>query len=114
MIFCFLIYDMGINNNIYIIVGTIISICVLFLLYKKSIYGYIGTVFFYGIQIFGTEVIFENFRYGLIFRTQSDGSLNDTTFQLDFNYTAIILVILAILGAFRHIKLTEQKKYLDK
>ena len=103
-------FDMGMNNQIYIIGGTIISIGLLILLFKNSIYGYIGTIFFYVIQMFGTEMIFENFRYGLIFRTEGDGSVNDAAFQLDFNFTAVLLVVLGILGAFRQIKLTELRE----
>ena len=107
MIFCFFVYDMGLNNNIYTISGTIISIGILILLFKNNVYGYIGTVIFYGIQMFGTELIFENFRYGLILRSESDGSLNSTDFQLDLNTTAILLVILGLLGYMRYKKLVE-------
>ncbi|SDH08695.1 hypothetical protein [Psychroflexus sediminis] len=109
MIFCFFVYDMGLNNNIYIIGGTVISIGLLVLLFKNNIYGYIGTIIFYGIQMLGTELLFENFRYGLIIRTESDISVNSADFQWDFNFNAIMLVILAILGYFRHKKLTELK-----
>ncbi len=109
MIFCFFVYDMGLNNNIYIIGGTIISIGLLILLFKNNVYGYIGTIIFYGIQMFGTELIFENFRYGLILRSESDGSVNSTDFQLDLNTTAILLAILGILGFMRYKKLTELK-----
>ena len=109
MIFCYLAYDMGLNNQIYIIGGTIISIGLLILLFRNNVYGYIGTIIFYGIQILGTELIFENFRYGLIFRTESDVSVNSADFQWDFNFTAILLVVLGILGYFRHKKMTELK-----
>ena len=109
MIYCYFVYDMGTNNNIYILGGTIISIGLLVLLFRNNIYGYIGTIIFYGIQMLGTELIFENFRYGLIFRTESNNSINSFDFHLDFNFTAFLLVILGIFGYFRHKKLTELK-----
>ena len=112
MMYTVFTYDMGLNNNIYVLVGTIISIGLLILLFRNNIYGYIGTIIFYGIQILGTELIFENFRYGLIFRTESDLKVNSTGFQWDFNFTAILLVILAILGYFRFKKLTEKEAEL--
>jgi len=109
MIYNYIVFDMGMNNNIYVLVGTIISIGLLILLFRNNIYGYIGTIIFYGIQMLGTELIFENFRYGLIFRFESDVNVNSTEFQWDFNYTAILLVILGVLGYFRFKKLTELK-----
>jgi len=94
--------------------GTIISIGLLILLFKNNVYGYIGTITFYGIQMLGTELIFENFRYGLIFRTESDVSVNSAEFQWDFNFTAILLVVLGVLGYFRYKKLTELKTVKSK
>lgn len=107
MIYCYFVYDMGLINNFYTIGGTVIQIGLLILLFKKNVYGYIGTIIFYGIQMLGTTFIFENFRYGLIFRTESDVSVNSAEFQWDFNLTAILLVILGVLGYYRHKKPTE-------
>ena len=112
MIFCFFAYDMGTNNNIYIIGGTIISIGILILLFKNNIYGYIGTVVFYGIQMFGTELIFNNFRFGYILRSETKFSLNSAELEIDYNFTAILLAIIGILGYFRFKKLTDLKAEL--
>ena len=109
MIYTVFVYDMGGNNNIYVIVGTIISIGLLILLFRNNIYGYIGTIIFYGLQMLGTELIFENFRYGLILRNQSDLKVNSAEFYWDFNYTAILLVILAVLGYFLFKKLAKKE-----
>lgn len=112
MIYTVSIYNMGLNNNIYVIAGTIISIILLILLFKNNVYGYIGTIIFYGIQMLGTELIFENFRYGLILRNQADLKVNSSEFQWDFNYTAILIVILAALGYFQFKKLAEKESEL--
>ncbi|RKE95466.1 hypothetical protein BXY80_1658 [Ichthyenterobacterium magnum] len=109
MIFCYFVYDMGKINNIYIIGGTIISIVLLILLFKNNVYGYIGTIIFYGIQMIGTVLIFDNFRYGLIFRQESNMTINSNSFLEDLNFTAILIVILSFLGYYRHMKLQELK-----
>ncbi len=109
MIYCYFIYDMGANNNIYIIGGTIISIGLLILLFKNNIYGYIGTIIFYGIQILGTELVFNNFRYGYVLRSQTKFSINSAELPLDINFTAILLMIIGIFGYYRFKKLTEIK-----
>lgn len=109
MIFCFFTYDMGLSNKLYIIGGTIISIGLLFLLFKDRLYGYIGTIAFYGIQIFGTDLIFENFRYGLVLRNQMKFSLGSFEFNLDMNYSAVLLVVLGVLGYLRYNKLRKSE-----
>ncbi len=101
MIYCYIIYEMGINNQIYIIGGTIISILLLILILKNKLYGYIGTIIFYGVQMLESELIFENFRYGVVFRSEYDLSINSTEFQWDFNFTSILIVILGIFGSLR-------------
>ncbi len=101
MIFCYFVYDMGTNNNIYILSGTIVSIGILILLFKNNVYGYIGTIIFYGIQMLGTKLICNNFRYGYILRSRTKYSINSTELLLDFNFTAILLVIIGIFGYYR-------------
>lgn len=100
---------MGTNNNIYIVSGTIISIELLILLFKNNIYGYIGTIIFYGIQMFGTELICDNFRYGYILRSETKFSINSAELLIDFNFTAIMLVIIGIIRYYRFKKLTVMK-----
>ena len=110
MIYCYFAYNMGTNNNIYILVGTIISIAILILLFRNNIYAYVGIIFFYGLQMFGTKLIVNNFRYGLILRTESGLRINSSKYILDFNFTAILLVVLGILGFFVFKRMTVLKE----
>ena len=80
---------------------------------KKNIYGYIGTIFFYGIQMLGTELVFNNFRYGYILRSQTKFSINSAELPLDINFTAILLVIIGILGYNRFKKMTDIKAKIE-
>jgi len=97
-IIIFFIYTFGNMNNIYMIGGTIISLTLIYLIVKGNKYGYIGTILFYGIQVFGTTLIFQNYRYGLILKWTQSFELIITSFSFEINFTAIILFVTGIFG----------------
>lgn len=100
MIYVSLANDYGLRNNIYTIIGTIITLGLSYLIVKNNKFGFVGMIIWFGIQIIGTKYIMHNYRYGLIIRLE--GSLDflfiDTNF--DYNLTALILFILSIIGWF--------------
>jgi len=78
--------------------GTIISMLLIYLIVKENKYGYIGTILFYGIQIIGTTLIFQNYRYGLVLKWTQSFELIITNISFEINFTAIILFVLGIIG----------------
>jgi len=93
-----LLNDLGLKNNLYTLSGFAISLFLIFLLIRNSPWGYFGLILFYGVQIIDSEFIFDNFRYGLIFKEEYSINLNNSELLVSFNFTAIILVILGVLG----------------
>lgn len=110
MIYVSLANNLGGRNNIYTIIGTIITLFLTYLIVKNNKFGFIGMMIWFGIQIIGTKYIMHNFRYGLIIRFE--GSLDflfiDTKY--DYNLTALIIFILSIIGWFELKKKTKTKR----
>ncbi|WP_297798279.1 hypothetical protein [uncultured Eudoraea sp.] len=82
----------------YMIGGTIISIFFIFLIIKNNKFGYWGIILFYGVQIIGTTLVFQNYRFGpgIILSQSLENIISDST--LEINFTALIPFILGIAG----------------
>ena len=68
------------------------------MIFKENKYGYVGTIIFYGIQIIGTAMIFQNYRYGLVLKWTQSFELIITNFSFEINFTALFIFILGIAG----------------
>lgn len=82
----------------YIIIGTLLNIILISLILMKNKIGYYGIILWYGIQIFDTDLIMNNFRYGFILKMDYNIDLGFTKFHVGINYTAILILIIAIYG----------------
>lgn len=82
----------------YMIGGTILSILLIYLIAKKNKFGYLGIIIFYGLQLFGTTMVFQNYRYGLGIQLNTSLDFIIPDFSLELNLTALILFILGIVG----------------
>lgn len=107
MMFYFFSLDWGPANNVYILAGTAISLFLIIMIWKNHLIGYMGTVLFFGVQIFGTDLIFDNFRYGMILRWEQSLNINNSVLFLDINLTAVLLLIMGIIGLYRFKKTNE-------
>ena len=94
----FFIYSYDLITIGYMIGGTIISIFFIFLIIKNNKFGYWGIILFYGVQIIGPTLVFQNYRFGpgIILSQSLENIISDST--LEINFTALILFILGIAG----------------
>ena len=103
----FFIYKYGAMTIGYKIGGTILSILLIYLIVKNNKIGYLGIIIFYGVQIVGTTMVFQNFRYGLGIQIRKSLEFIITNFTLEINFTALILFVFGIIGLK---KLKKEKK----
>lgn len=82
----------------YMIGDTILSILLTYLILKKNKFGYLGIIIFYGVQIVGTTMIFQNYRYGLGIQIRESLEFIIPDFTFEINFTALILFIFGIMG----------------
>lgn len=94
----FFIYSYDLITIGYMIGGTIISIFFIFLIIKNNKFGYWGIILFYGLQIIGPTLVFQNYRFGpgIILSQSLENIISDS--MLEINFTALILFILGIAG----------------
>ncbi len=94
----FFIYSYDLITIGYMIGGTIISIFFIFLIIKNNKFGYWGIILFYGVQIIGPTLVFQNYRFGpgIILSQSLENIISD--FTLEINFPALILFILGIAG----------------
>ena len=90
----------------YMIGGSILSIFLIYLIVKENKFGYLGIIIFYGVQIIGTTLVFQNYRYGLNVRLNHSLEYITPDSTLEINLTALILFILGVVGIK---KLTSEK-----
>ena len=82
----------------YMIGGTILSILLIYLIVKKNRFGYLGIIIFYGLQIVGTTMVFQNYRYGLGIQIRKSLEFIIPDFTIEINFTALILFVFGIMG----------------
>ena len=82
----------------YMIGGTILSILLIYLIVKKNKFGYLGIIIFYGLQIVGTTMVFQNYRYGLGIQIRKSLEFIIPDFTIEINFTALILFVFGIMG----------------
>ena len=94
----FFIYNYDIITTGYMVGGTILSILFIYLIIKNNKFGYLGIIIFYGVQIIGTTLVFQNYRFGLgvKLRQSLEYIISDST--LEINLTALTLFVLGIVG----------------
>ena len=90
----FFIYKYEAMTTAYMIGGTILSILLIYLIVKNNKFGYLGIILFYGVQIAGTTLVFQNYRYGLGIQLRESFEL----FTIEINITALILFVFGIMG----------------
>ena len=100
MIYVSLANNLGARNNIYTIIGTIITLFLTYFIIKNNKFGFLGMMIWYGIQIIGTQHIMHNYRYGLTIRLKGSFEFLFIDTNFDYNLTALILFILSIIGWF--------------
>lgn len=82
----------------YMIGGTILSILLIYLIVKNNKFGYLGIIIFYGVQIVGTTMVFQNYRYGLGIKLSKSLEFINTDSTIEINLTALILFFFGIMG----------------
>lgn len=92
--------DLDLKNTLYIVAGTLVSALILLFLIQNKVYGYSIALIFNALQIIGTPLLFDNFRYGLIFRLEFETDFGN----LDVNFTALLLTLLSLWGYQRYKK----------
>ena len=90
----FFIYKYDAMTTGYMIGGTILSILLIYLIVKNNKFGYLGIILFYGVQIVGTTLVFQNYRYGLGIQLRESFEF----FTIEINITALILFVFGIMG----------------